>query len=290
MNIKHLTIICIAFMLLGCKAERAIYQGPDHILFAEAEHTFGVIDNEEWFEVEISAMRTANYDRNVGVEVITAESSATENRHFTIESNTVTIPAGELTTAVRIRGIADNIGISEQPKIILELVLNEEETWDVYGTRAEVTLQRCCPFDINSFEGYAKITSTWLMQYMNTDSRLVETEVDTKTNTVTIKEMFYEGYDIIVSLDNSDRLAPRVIVPSEQVLGTTGEAFGTIYGNGKLMMMEPTGYSSYYGTCERFMVLYTMMYVDGVGTVGTYVNIFEWISDEEAERIKREGL
>ncbi|MBO7235120.1 MAG: DUF4984 domain-containing protein, partial [Alistipes sp.] len=70
----------------------------------------------------------------------------------------------------------------------------------------------------------------------------------------------------------------------------TGEAFGTIYGNGKLMMMEPTGYSSYYGTCERFMVLYTMMYVDGVGTVGTYVNIFEWISDEEAERIKREGF
>lgn len=278
-------------MLLGCKAERAIYQGPDHILFAEAEHTFGVIDNEEWFEVEISAMRTANYDRNVGVEVITAESSATENRHFTIESNTVTIPAGELTTAVRIRGIADNIGISEQPKIILELVLNEEEAWDVYGTRTEVTLQRCCPFDINNFEGYAKITSTWLMQYMNTDSLIVTTEVDKDSNVVTIKDMFYEGYDIKISLDNSNRLEPRATLkPTEQVLGSTGEAFGTIYGNGKLMMMEPMGYTSYYGTCEKFMVLYTTMYVDNVGTVGTYVNIIEWITEEEAERLKREGF
>ena len=98
-----------------------------------------------------------------------------------------------------------------------------------------MTLQRCCPFDINNFAGYAKITSTWLMQYMNTDSRLVETEVDAATNSLTIKSMFYEGYDIKISLDDSDPLAPRVIVPEEQVLGSTGEAFGTIYGNGKLI-------------------------------------------------------
>ena len=102
--------------------------------------------------------------------------------------------------------------------------------------------------------------------------------------------MFYEGYDIKISLDDSDPLAPRVIVPEEQVLGSTGEAFGTIYGNGKLMMSEPSGYTSYYGTCENFMVLYSMMYVDNVGTVGTFVNIFEWISKEEAERIMREGF
>jgi hypothetical protein len=56
------------------------------------------------------------------------------------------------------------------------------------------------------------------------------------------------------------------------------------------MMMEPMGYTSYYGTCEKFMVLYTTMYVDNVGTVGTYVNIIEWITEEEAERLKREGF
>lgn len=290
MNIKHLAIIGMAFALLACNTERTTYNETNFILFSAEEHTLGVIDSEDWFEIPITATRTADYNRNVGVEVIASESSAIEGLHFIVESNTVTIPAGKLTTALRIKGMAENIPIDVQPKIILNLVINEEETWDVYGTRCEVTLQRCCPFDINNFAGYAKITSTWLMQYMNTDSRLVETEVDAATNTLTIKSMFYEGYDIKISLDDSDPLAPRVIVPEEQVLGSTGEAFGTIYGNGKLMMSEPTGYTSYYGTCENFMVLYSMMYVDNVGTVGTFVNIFEWISKEEAERIMREGF
>ena len=290
MNIKHLAIIGMAFALLACNTERTTYNETNFILFSAEEHTLGVIDSQMWFEIPITATRTADYNRNVGVEVIASESSAIEGLHFIVDSNTVTIPAGKLTTALRIKGMAENIPIDVQPKIILNLVINEEETWDVYGTRCEVTLQRCCPFDINNFAGYAKITSTWLMQYMNTDSRLVETEVDAATNTLTIKSMFYEGYDIKVSLDDSDPLAPRVIVPEEQVLGSTGEAFGTIYGNGKLMMSEPTGYTSYYGTCENFMVLYSMMYVDNVGTVGTFVNIFEWISKEEAERIMREGF
>lgn len=290
MNIKHLAIIGMVFALLACNTERTTYNETNFILFSAEEHTLGVIDSQEWFEIPITATRTADYNRNVGVEVIASESSAIEGLHFIVESNTVTIPAGKLTTALRIKGMAENIPIDVQPKIILNLVINEEETWDVYGTRCEVTLQRCCPFDINNFAGYAKITSTWLMQYMNTDSRLVETEVDAATNTLTIKSMFYEGYDIKISLDDSDPLAPRVIVPEEQVLGSTGEAFGTIYGNGKLMMSEPTGYTSYYGTCENFMVLYSMMYVDNVGTVGTFVNIFEWISKEEAERIMREGF
>lgn len=290
MNIKHLAIIGMVFALLACNTERTTYNETNFILFSAEEHTLGVIDNEEWFEIPITATRTADYNRNVGVEIIASESSAIEGLHFIVESNTVTIPAGKLTTALRIKGMAENIPIDVQPKIILNLVINEEETWDVYGTRCEVTLQRCCPFDINNFAGYAKITSTWLMQYMNTDSRLVETEVDAATNTLTIKSMFYEGYDIKISLDDSDPLAPRVIIPEEQVLGSTGEAFGTIYGNGKLMMSEPTGYTSYYGTCENFMVLYSMMYVDNVGTVGTFVTIFEWISKEEAERIMREGF
>ena len=32
------------------------------------------------------------------------------------------------------------------------------------------------------------------------------------------------------------------------------------------------------------------MYVEEVGVVGNFVNILEWISDDEAERIMREGF
>ena len=282
--------IVLLGLLAGCQAEKTTYEGPDYILFSADSHTLGILDSEEWFEIPISATRTANEERTIGVEVVAAESSAIEGLHYILESNTLTIPKGELTTAVRIKGLAENIDINSMLSIKLRLVIDPELVWDAYGIESEVQLQRCCPFDINNFTGYAKITSTWTMQYMNAEARLVRTERDPEDKSaIIVKDMFYDGYDIRLRLNSDDRLNPTVEL-AEQVLGTTGEAFGTIYGNGKLMMAEPTGYTSYYGTCENFLVLYSMMYVDGVGVVGTYVNIFEWISDLEAERIMREGF
>lgn len=282
--------IALLSLLAGCQAEKTTYEGPDYILFSADSHTLGILDSEEWFEIPISATRTANEERTIGVEVVASESSAIEGLHYILESNTLTIPKGELTTAVRIKGLAENIDINSMLSIKLRLVIDPELVWDAYGIESEVLLQKCCPFDINNFTGYAKITSTWTMQYMNAEARLVRTERDPEDKSaIIVKDMFYDGYDIGLKLNSEDRLNPTVTL-TEQVLGTTGEAFGTIYGNGKLMMAEPTGYTSYYGTCENFLVLYSMMYVDGVGVVGTYVNIFEWISDLEAERIMREGF
>jgi hypothetical protein len=102
--------------------------------------------------------------------------------------------------------------------------------------------------------------------------------------------MYYDGYDIRITFLNENRLEPFVEMPEPQVAGSTGEAFGTIYGNGKLMMMQPADSGSYYSPCEGFLLQYVTMYVEEVGTVGTYANILEWISDDEAERIMREGF
>lgn len=290
MNFKHILAICIALVFSACRADYTVKVNPDIIMFSQENYTLGVIDSEEWLEIPISATDAVDYDRNIGVEVIAAESSAIEGLHYVVESNTLTIAKGKLTTALRIRGIAENIGVGEELTLALNLVLDEENVSDIYGTHSEVKLQRCCKFDINNFVGDAKITSTWTMQYMNSDACLVITELGKEANSIVIKNMFYEGYDIEVKFDASNPLEPRVILPDVQVLGSTGEAFGTIYGDGKLLMSEPMGYTSYFGACENFMVLYTMMYVENVGTVGTYVNIFEWISKDEAERIKREGF
>lgn len=290
MNVKHILAVCVALALSACRADYTVHTTPDIIMFSAENYTLGVIDSEEWLEIPVSATDAVDYDRNIGVEVVAAESSAVEGLHFVVESNTLTIAKGELTTALRIRGLVENIGVGEELTLTLNLVLDEENVSAMYGTRSEVKLQRCCRFDINNFVGDAKITSTWTMQYMNTDARLVRTELGEEANSIVIKDMFYEGYDIEVVFDDSDPLEPRVILPEVQVLGSTGEAFGTIYGDGKLLMSEPMGYTSYFGACENFMVLYTMMYVENVGTVGTYVNIFEWISSDEADRIRREGF
>ena len=290
MNLKYIVTICIALVLSACRANYTIDVEPDFMMFSSEEYTLGVVDNEEWFEIPVSATKVVDYDRRIGVEVLWSESSAIEGLHYVVESNTLTIPAGKLTTALRIRGIAENIAVGEELTLCLNLVLEEKNVSKLYSTRSEVKLQRCCKFDINNFVGYAKITSTWTMQYMNSDARLVVTERGTKENSIVIKNMFYDGYDIEVEFDDSNLLEPRVIVPDAQVVGITGEAFGTIYGDGKLLMSEPTGYTSYFGACENFMVLYSMMYVENVGTVGVYVNIFEWITKDEYDRLMREGF
>lgn len=290
MNIRHILVLTLMTLLAACKSDFTVEVSPDIIMFSAEEYTLGVVDSEEWLEIPVSATKTADEDRHIGVEVLWSESSAIEGLHYVLESNTLTIKRGALTTALRIRGIAENIGVGEELTIAFNLVLDEENVSEHYGTRSEVKLQRCCKFDINNFVGDVKITSTWTMQYMNSDARLVRTERGAEKNSIVIKDMFYEGYDIVVKFDDSDLLEPRVTMAEAQVIGSTGEAFGTIYGDGKLLVSEPMGYTSYFGACENFMVLYTMMYVENVGTVGTYVNIFEWISEDEAERIRREGF
>ena len=291
MNIRHLAILSIAFILGACNAERITYQGDNFVMFASDSHTFGVLDENEWFEIPISATRTSSKDRTIGVEVLIAQSSAIEDMHYVLESHSVTINAGELTTAARIKGIPEAITPNAPVEVRLNLVLDSEDINTEYGTETSVVLQRCCPFDINNFSGYAVLTSTWCMQYMNVESCLVHTHADpNQEGVIVIEDMFYEGYDIRIKLENEDRLTPIATLCGPQVLGSTGEAFGTIYGNGKLMVDATTGSLSYYSPCENFVLLYTTMYVEEVGTVGNYVNIFEWISDEEAERIMREGF
>ena len=277
--------------MVGCEPERTIYDGPNYVMFSAERHDLGIMDIEEWFEIPISATRTAEHDRNVGVEIVAARSSAIYGMHYTIESTTVTIPAGKLTTAVRIKGNPDAIGISDSLGVTLRLAIDQEDEWEDYNLETEIYLHKCCPFDINAFTGYAVLTSTWAMQYMNLESLLVHTHLDDNTpNTIIVEDMFYEGYDISLTLNNDNRLEPMVEMPEAQVAGSTGEAFGTIYGNGKLMMSQTIGATSYYSTCEGFLLLYVTIYVDGVGTVGTYANVLEWITDEEAERIMHEGF
>lgn len=291
-KLSILATLSTALLLLStaCSSDYTEYEGPDHIMFSTERHDLGILDSEEWFEIPISAMRTADTERRLGVEIIAERTSAIEGLHFTLESSTVTIPSGELRTAVRLKGNPESIAVGEELVVALRLVIPKDMEWDGGAMETEVYLHKCCPMSIDMFTGYCKVTSTWIMQYMNADARLVHTELDPENeNTIIVRDLFYNGYDVRFTFNTEDRLLPTVDT-EESVIGSTGEAFGTIYGNGKLMMTPAMGYTSIYSSCERYMMQYSTIYVEEVGTVGTYVHIFEWISDAEAERIMNEGF
>ena len=290
--------LCLVFALLlaliGCDEECTTYTGPNYIMFSDTIYVLPVQDNVEYFDIPVSATRTSSKDRTLAVEVIDKKSNAIEGVHYTLESNTITIKAGELATNVRVRGIYDNISVSDSLGLALRLVTEEDNQWDIYGIDANVVLRKTCPFNIYDFEGYCVISSTYLYDYGGVDKRLIQTKVDDEEeNTLILKDYFYDGYDAKIKFETKDRLNP-LITMEEQLFGPTVEAFGTIYGDGQIRIFQPTSYVSYYSSCEQFVYQYMTLYVmnkDGsmFGTVGTFINVLKWISDDEAEKLMREG-
>ena len=280
--------------LTSCEEQRTVYDGPLYIMFADTLSVLGVENSEEVFDIHIAATQASDKDRTLAVEVVDKESSAIEGVHYTLESNTVVIKAGELATSVRVRAIYDNLTIDEDPTLVLRLITDDDLQWSLYeGNETKVILRKICPFDINAFTGYAVVTSTFLMDYSIKDMRLITTEVDPEDSTaVILHDYFYEGYDMKVRFTTEDMLNP-LIEMDDQTMATTGEAFGTIYGDGMLHAYQPSSLVSYYSSCEKFIFQYMTVWVpgmaEGTNTVGTFINAVEWISDDEARILKNQG-
>ena len=278
----------------GCNDAVVTYSGPEYMLFSDTLYVLPVVDDQEYHNIPVVATTACDYDRTVAVEVMDAFSNAIEGRHYSLESNSVTIPAGELVGNVRVRGYHNNIDVYDSLGFKLNLIVPEGLQWDIYGTEANVILKKACKFDINAFTGYCVLTSTYIINYMtNIDMRLVKSEIDPENeNTIIIRDYFFDGYDARVKFKSDDILNP-LIEMEETDFGPTSEAFGTIYGDGMIRMYQPTAYTSYYSSCEKFIFQYMTLYVPGMpegqNTVGTFVNAVEWISDDEAEKLKREG-
>ncbi len=297
---KNIGIIMVisAFTLIaltGCEQEKAIYNGPSYLMFSDTLYSLPVTETNDVFNVEVVATRSADYDRTFAVEVVTNRSNAIEGKHYRILSHTATIKAGEMVANVPMQGVYENIEVDDSLGFTLRLIIPEEEQWDMYGTRANVVLYKSCPFDIHNFTGWCRVTSTYYMQYLsNVSTRLIKSELaGEEENTILLRDYYYEGYDVKIKLDTEDFMEPFVDM-KEQVVGNTGEAFGTTYGDGKLLMSAPAGYTSYFSTCENFILHYAKVSVDNkdgseFGTVGVFLNLIEWISDAEAEQMKEQG-
>ena len=298
MNKNILLGLVASFAMLatftGCDEEYTLYQGEEYIMFADTLTVLGVENSEEVFDIAIAATTVSDRDRTVAVEVIDKYSNAIEGVHYTIESNTVTIKAGEMVGNLRIKGIAENITVDYDPEIMLHLITEEKHHWDLYNAdTTRVVLRKVCPFDINAFSGYAMITSTFLYNYVGSYNRLIKTEVDTtEENTIIMRDFYYDGYDVKLRFTTDDPLNP-LIEMDDQPLVTTGEAFGTVYGDGMLHIYQPTNYVSYYSACEKFIYQYVTLWVPGMAagtnTVGTFIHAIEWISDDEARVLMNQG-
>ena len=289
------SVITLSLGLVGCSEERITLNEGNYVMFADSVKVLPIQNDTDFFEIAVTSTSKCDYDRTYGVEIIDKESDAIEGIHYVLESSSVTIKSGENTTFIRIKGFHNKLEVEGVKNVRLQLIAPKDSRWDLYnnsGLEAKIILKKVCPFDINIFTGYVVLKSTYFASYMQTtERRLPKSEIDSENeNTVILKDFFYDGFNLKIRLNTENPLTPDAFMDEAQVIGKTDEAFGTIYGNGNIMSDLPSSYTSYYSTCEKFMALYTRLYVVGVGTVGTYVNVLNWISDEEAEIIKNEGF
>lgn len=283
--------------LAGCKQENTVYSGPDYLMFSDSLYNYAVQESNEVFNVPVAATTAKDYDRNFAVEIIDKESNAVEGRHYRLEANTVTIKAGEMVGYVQVQGIYNNIEIADSIGFTLRLIVPEEEQWDIYGTKANVVLHKVCPFDIHNFSGYCLVTSTFLAtDYMqNVERRLITSDVvEGEENTVVLHGLYLDGYDSKITFDRENPLEPLTKM-DKHICGNADDVFGTVHGDGNLMLSQSANYISYYNTCQDFVFQYVTVSVDNedgseYGVVGTYINLIEWISEAEAEKLKEQGL
>lgn len=300
---KRLHILyCIVALLatVACNERYTTYSDAEYVMFADSLSTNVVESGNNCFEVPISSTVARSYDRTFGVEVVDEGSNAIEGRHYRLRSNTVTIPAGELATAVEVEGLYDNIEPTDSLGFVLRLVMSEQLKWDLYkdSDRTKVVMYKGCPFDRNSFTGYAVLSSLFLRDYPGENAsyqRVVKCDPHpTEPDMIIIRNCFFDGYDITLRLHGERVAEPKITMDADQVVSDEASVFGQILGDNHILCDDSPYYESYFNSCQRFAVLWLHVYVEDlgepIGTVGHYYNVLEWISDEEAERLKREGF
>ena len=293
-----LAVVVAAVSMTSCNEEYTTYTGPEYVMFADSISTNMVLADGEVFAVTVASTVKCDYDRTFGVEVVDKGSNAIEGVHYTLESNSVTIPAGEMAAEVRVRGNYDKIEATDSLGFVLRLVMPEQLEWDLYpnGAQTKVVMYKSCPFDVNNFTGWCVMTSLLLYNYPGENTsyqRLVKADLHpTEENTIILRNCFYDGYDVKMRFDASNPAQPKITMDEDQVLSDEASVFGMIHGDNKLLGTTSPYNESYFNSCQRFAVVWLYVYVKNlgtmVGTVGNFYNIFEWVSDEEAERLQRE--
>lgn len=286
-----------AIFLAGCHERYVTYSDAEYVMFADTLATYPVQQDVDYIRIPVVSTVTRDYDRTFGVEVIDKGSNAIESHHYTLASNTITIKAGETRADVLVKGKYDNIGPVDSIGFTLSLVMADQLEMPLYGRQTKVVLMKSCPFDINDYTGYCMLSSMFLYQYAVTGSyqRLIYTEKHpTEENMIICRNWIADGYDITMRFHAEDPMAPVVTMDSDQVMSDEGSFFGQTHGDDKILVESSPYYESYFYPCGKYLYLYTHVYVENlgtpVGTVGHFYNVMEWISDEEADQLRKEGL
>lgn len=296
---KILIYMTLAFVaattLTGCYERYVTYSDREYVMFADTMAVYPVMETKPSFKIPVVSTVKKDYDRTFGVEIVDKGSNAIERKHYRIESNTVTIKAGQTRADVLVYAYFDSFEPEDSIGFELQLVMNDELEFPLYGRNTKAVMMKTGPFDITKFTGYCVLSSMFLNDYGGNAgyNRLVKTEPHpTEPNTIICHNWLKDGYDVTMKFDDSDPLNPLVTMEKNQVASDQGSFFGITYGQwgDKLLVGSSDLAESVFYPLGGYLYLWTEISVEEYGVVGHFYNVMEWVSDEEGERIEREGF
>lgn len=295
-------IAALALAAVSCKETHTLYSDKEYVMFAEESSVRMVTESASSFTVPVASTVACDYDRNFGVEIIDSKSKAIEGLHYRLESNTVTIKAGERVGHLTVKADFEQLAAADTLNIALKLVMPETVKWDLYGDETDVKMVKSCSWNTDDFTGWCVVTSMVIYSYpgMNTSfQRLIYVEKHpTEENALVLHNFLYDGYDITIKLLGDDPAKPWITMDDDQVLSDERSVFGMIHGDDHILVGENMILQSYFDACGRYANLFVSVYVEDLGRLIGYVtddsdastclNVLEWVSDEEADRLERE--
>lgn len=302
-KIIYIVSIIAAAAVWSCKEQHTLYSDAEYVMFADTASINMVQEGTQTFTVPVASTVACDYDRNFGVEIIDRKSNAIEGLHYRLESNTITIKAGERAGNVTVKANFENLSDTDTLTFALKLVMPEAVKWDLYGDETKVKMVKSCKLVPEDFTGWCMVTSMFIYYYpgLNTSmQRLIYTEKHpTEENTIIMHNFLYDGYDITMKLEGDNPAEPWITMDNGQVLSNERNVFGTIHGDDHILVGANPILRSSFNACGRYANLFIYVWVENLGQMVGYVtnvtsaseclNILEWVSDEEADRLEREN-
>lgn len=279
---KGIYSLCMLFTILfvGCDSKEMLYSADSYVMFADSALVMPVtVDAERTFDVVVGTTQAMDYDRNYVVSVDVDHSNAIEGYHFDLLNKNVRIKAGERSGIVTMKGYFDHINRTDSLAVTLKLICDKDVKLNIYGDKTNVFLYKCYPFDIDDYIGDMRMTCTFPFSSDETKNFLVKSEkID--DHTMLIKAPFDDSYDLKVKFltTENDPMNDEITVAEQEVFTDSG--YGLIYAQS--VVSNP----SFYIAADRGVVLYLNMFLPKVGSFGTFLYIFKWLTPYEAEAEK----
>lgn len=214
-------------LFTGCEEnDIATYSGPEFVQFAQSTAKFSVKEKgEKTYELLVGTTQPSTTDLTLSIEVDTKNSTAIEGRDFRLLTPVVIIPAGGISTTVKIESMYKNL-TPEGVKLVLLIKGADELINPHFGNSCTLNLSQFYELSME------KLVGTYVQKSIDPDGNSYENEVSVKKITDNSIEIYnLSNFGSTVKANVNFEEATISILPGQALLKDFTDPEGKNHGD-----------------------------------------------------------